>query len=351
MLWSDFKADVKKHLTVDANRLGSADFILKQTRAAVSDVLEKTPFYRLGYTRELRVGYGMTTEDSASLADLERTADIRDARAILATVPDGAIVVVAAAIGVSNIAVSDFYPGQTVDGRTLALGDLVLRVGTGRTDPWIIDGDGHYRPNGDGDGIWQVTINGGILPDDWTIETALANVFAFVPVGTAYKGKLYGLALTINTDNGEAYVTATEDTETLTYERFECTNKVPWAKRNSLVHGSTCSFFENPIVAISPHGGELYIYPAFPDEGELDDTNRSYSLEITYDSDEPPTADTEDTPYDERMVACVGDWVKAKCALHFEKNPQMHASLMLDYQHKLRRLYLRGQQRGHMAGE
>lgn len=49
MTWAEFKAAVKDLLTVDANRMGTADFIEQHTRAACIDVMQAVDFYRGGF--------------------------------------------------------------------------------------------------------------------------------------------------------------------------------------------------------------------------------------------------------------------------------------------------------------
>ena len=81
MTWSEFKADVKTLLTVDANRLGTTSFTDRYIIGGTEAVLSHVPFYRstnsTRYNNTAPAGIKpLTTEGNASAGSLPNQANV-----------------------------------------------------------------------------------------------------------------------------------------------------------------------------------------------------------------------------------------------------------------------------------
>lgn len=149
----------------------------------------------------------------------------------------------------------------------------------------------------------------------------------------------------------EAYVirstTTPPDVDDEDVVRHPCLDDVAWEDRYALINGLVPVSDNNARICLSPDGTEFYLYPMIS-EDEVDDDERYSALQLFYDSDALPTDDDDETPYDERMALCVADWLKAKLALHVEKNEGLHDRFMADYALKRRNLRVRGDRKGRL---
>ncbi len=96
MTWSEFKTDVKTLLTVDANRLGTADFTNRFITAGTEAVLSHVPFYRSAkttrYNNTAPAGVKpLTTEGNASAGALPDQASVIQAWVITDSNEDASV--------------------------------------------------------------------------------------------------------------------------------------------------------------------------------------------------------------------------------------------------------------------
>ena len=132
--------------------------------------------------------------------------------------------------------------------------------------------------------------------------------------------------------------------------RHPCLDDIAWEHRFLLINGLVAVNDDNGRLCIAPNGVDFYVYPRLPDDGEPDAEGRYHCLQLFYDTDALAFGDNDATPFDERMVLCVADYVKGEIARHVEKNEGMYDSFMKSFALKRRKLYVRGQQLGRLNG-
>ena len=114
-----------------------------------------------------------------------------------------------------------------------------------------------------------------------------------------------------------------------------------WEQRMEALSGQMCVSDNNARLFISTQGSDFLIYPKLPGD---DDVYAAFVLQ--YDTDTVPSVDATVVPYDEPMVYCVADYVKAELARHVDRDQAAFTSLMHSYQQKRRNLYLRAKELG-----
>jgi hypothetical protein len=293
MTWTQFTDAVKVMLTVDKDRLGGEDFIDQQIRAGVYDIQSVIPLYRRGH-QEIYLPANATPLAACSRITLPDQAEVQDVYYLRTKTPD-----------------------DPLDGTTAAnAATTITGVGT-----------------------------------DFLSVLRIGDYIALSSAATTW-----GMVTEVHSDTEIVVATALGDGTEQTIKKqvrykYPCL-PWPWEQREELFNQTTC-ILDKALITIDPVNLYLFVYPSLQ---TADADGYASSLEVNWNGVKIEWSGSNVTPFDERVVHAVADWVKGECARHFDHDTpawqtflqpfQGPGSIAGTYYQKRRALYLTGRDRG-----
>jgi hypothetical protein len=282
MEWGDFKEQIETNLTVDADRMGTEDFIEQQIRACCIDLMQFIPRYRTGFQSVFNYE-DAGAEGACSKGDL----------------PENARVTGAWTMRSADIDYWDVDAEYSED-------DIVR----GLAVPYAA-----YRAKQD--------MSAGIDPDSDNDE------IYWEEINTLARAQSAALL------NTEAGITIHPCVDAAWEDRLAAVSNQLCAQDNN------ARLFLNPQAGEFMLFPKLDVLDE-DDEQEW----ALFVLQYATDTIDVDIDDEDEVPFDEPCVFAVADYVKGELARHVDNDLSLYQSYTVTYMNKRRKIYLRAQELG-----